>query len=109
MNIKTFESFGNKLEYGDYIVIQIKDWKGIGNLKIMSVHNTPGPIGSKWLDYKVNVIYELLDNELKYVYEFEPKQYEKKFLEENCLYVTKDLQDAKNMIFIIKDTNKYNL
>jgi len=116
-NIKTFESFkklfeafDNNLEIGDYIIYKPESWKGkVENLQILSIHNTPGPIGSKWKNYGVNIVYDLIDNKLEFFNNYDPKEYEKEYLEKNCLYITKDLEDAKKTIFIIKDKDKYNL
>lgn len=109
--IKKYEKFG-KFEYGDYIIYQKQKWRNEkSSLIIMSVHSTPGPIGSKWDYYVVNELYELVDGKLNILNEttWEPKQYDQDVLERNTVYHTKTLEDAKNMIFVIADENKYNL
>lgn len=107
--IKTFEH-NNKFEYGDYIIYKRINWKNETlPLMIMSICGTPGPLGTKFTYYTVNVLYELIDDELKYNTNWDPLKIEQDVLEQNALYHTRTLEDAKYMIFIINDGNKYNL
>lgn len=109
-HIKTFEHNNNRFEYGDYIIYQKINWKNEKYpLTIMSINGTPGPIGTKYDYYTINELYELIDGELMWISSFDPKQIEQNRLEENTVYHTKTLEDAKNMIFVINNSRKYNI
>lgn len=106
--IKLYEN--KRFKYGDYIIYKRQDWKNTKYpLIIMSINGTPGPTGSKYDYYTVNEVLELIDGELVWNKEWNPKSIPQKQLEDNTVYHTNDLDDAKKIIFIISDENKYNL
>ncbi len=114
-NFKIFES--NKFKYGDYIIYKIEYWAGLTKTKfnmkysliIMSINGTPGTSNTKYDYYIVNELYKLVHGILIYQISWEPKEIFKDTLEKNTIYHTKSLEDAKKMILVIEDSEKYNL
>lgn len=107
--IKLYEH--KKFKYGDYIIYKRPDWRDTSYpLIIMSINGTPGPPGSRYDYYIINELLELRDGELVWINQtWDPKRIPQKQLEDYTVYHTTDFDDAKKMIFVIGDSNKYNL
>lgn len=110
--IKTFENkpvYNHKYERG-FIIYQRPSWRNEHHpLLIMQIYSVPGPVGTKYNYYGVHELYQLEDDKLIFLNKFDPKQINKDQLEECTIYHTEDLEDAKDMIFILNNSKKYNL
>ncbi len=112
--MKYMKKFKNKPVYNykyeiGYIIYERPSWINEHYpLLIMQIYDVPVS-STRYNYYCVHELYQLEDDKLIFLNKFDPKQINKDQLEECTIYHTEDLEDAKDMIFILNNSKKYNL